>query len=71
YWSLDPEGLKALSTEEAERIGFPPFRLTTKVAGLSWDAYVYAGLRKFYQAKGFDPDSHEVALHLGLSLYQL
>ncbi|KAJ7036904.1 hypothetical protein C8F04DRAFT_457005 [Mycena alexandri] len=70
YWSLDPEGIKALSTEEAARRGFPSFQLTTEIRGKSWDASVYAGLRKFHQAKGFNPDSQEVALHLGKRLFR-
>ncbi|KAJ7755486.1 hypothetical protein B0H16DRAFT_715739 [Mycena metata] len=37
----------------------------------SWDASVYAGLRKFHRAKGFDPDSQDVARHLGYPLYQV
>ncbi|KAJ7710252.1 hypothetical protein B0H16DRAFT_1820981, partial [Mycena metata] len=59
YWSLDPDGIEVLSTEEAERLGFPPFRLATEIKRMSWDASVYAGLRKFHQAKGFDPDSQD------------
>ncbi|KAJ7036907.1 hypothetical protein C8F04DRAFT_999528, partial [Mycena alexandri] len=55
YWSLDPEGVEILSTEEAARLGFPSFQLATEVEGSSWDPSVYAGLRKFHEAKGFDP----------------
>ncbi|KAJ7721812.1 hypothetical protein B0H16DRAFT_1473704 [Mycena metata] len=58
YWSLDPSGVDRLSTEEATQLGFPAFKLTTKFEGSSWDTSVYAGLRQFHQAKGFDPDSH-------------
>ncbi|KAJ7041509.1 hypothetical protein C8F04DRAFT_1300891, partial [Mycena alexandri] len=71
YWSLDPEGVEVLGTEEAARLGFPSFQLTTKVHGKSWDANVYAGLHKFHQAKGFNPDSQEVALHMSHPLYRL
>ncbi|KAJ7168880.1 hypothetical protein C8R46DRAFT_850175, partial [Mycena filopes] len=71
YWSLDPSGDEALSTEEATRLGFPPFQLETQVEGNSWDTSVYTGLRQFHQAKGFNPDSQDVARHLGLPLYQL
>ncbi|KAJ7775453.1 hypothetical protein B0H16DRAFT_1879847 [Mycena metata] len=71
YSSLDPEGLEALSTEEAERLGFPSFQPTTEVVEKSWDASVYSGLHEFHQAKGFDPDSQEVALHLGEPLFRL
>ncbi|KAJ7024199.1 hypothetical protein C8F04DRAFT_922513, partial [Mycena alexandri] len=59
YWSLDPSGLDHLSTEEAARLGFPSFQLTTEIEGASWDTSVYAGLRQFHQAKGFDPDSQD------------
>ncbi|KAJ7037068.1 hypothetical protein C8F04DRAFT_1093491 [Mycena alexandri] len=71
YWSLDPEGLQPLCTDEAERVGFPPFQLTTNIYGRSWDASVYAGLRQFHQAKGFDPDSQDIARNLGEPLYRL
>ncbi|KAJ7153799.1 hypothetical protein C8R46DRAFT_848176, partial [Mycena filopes] len=71
YWSLDPSGAERLSAGEATRLGFPPFRLTTKVRGRWWNASVYTGLRQFHQAKGFDPESQEVARHLGEPLWQV
>ncbi|KAJ7732531.1 hypothetical protein B0H16DRAFT_176050 [Mycena metata] len=71
YWSLDPSGLDRLTTDEATQLGFPSFQLTTKFGGLSWDTSVYAGLRQFHQAKGFDPESQDVARHLGHPLFQL
>jgi hypothetical protein len=45
--------------------------LNTMVATNSWDADVYAALRQFHRAKGFDPDSQDVAQHLGYPLFQL
>jgi hypothetical protein len=71
YWSLDPAGIERLSTNEATGLGFPSFQLITDVRGWSWDASVYAGLCQFYRGKGFDPDSQDVARHLGQPLYQL
>ncbi|KAJ6555539.1 hypothetical protein B0H10DRAFT_1209048 [Mycena sp. CBHHK59/15] len=71
YWSLDPSGAERLSTEDAKYLGFPTINLRTLVNGRSWDASVYAGLRRFDQAKGFDPDSQDLARHLGHPLYQL
>ncbi|KAJ7153839.1 hypothetical protein C8R46DRAFT_472586 [Mycena filopes] len=71
YWSLDASGVDRLSTEEATRLGFPPLELSTKVVGQYWPTSVYTGLRQFHRAKGFDPDSQDVARHLGLPLYQL
>jgi hypothetical protein len=37
----------------------------------SWNSGVYKGLRQFHKAKGFDPDSQELARHLGHSLFKL
>ncbi|KAJ6512480.1 hypothetical protein C8R45DRAFT_813553, partial [Mycena sanguinolenta] len=71
YWSLDPSGTERLTSEEAVDIGFPPLQLSTEIGGRSWDASVYAGLRQFHQAKGFTPDSQDVARHLGNKLYQV
>jgi hypothetical protein len=41
------------------------------LTGHRWDNAVYAGLRKFHQGRGFDPESQEVALYLGMPHYQL
>ncbi|KAF7337140.1 hypothetical protein MVEN_02152000 [Mycena venus] len=71
YWSLDSLGVNRLSTEEVTRLGFPTIQLKTVIEGYYWDDSVYAGLRQFHQAKGFEPDSQDVALHLRLPLYQL
>ncbi|KAJ7201533.1 hypothetical protein C8J57DRAFT_1736109 [Mycena rebaudengoi] len=37
----------------------------------SWDDLVYAGIRKFHQAKGFDPYSQDVARELGHPLFEV
>ncbi|KAJ7229318.1 hypothetical protein B0H12DRAFT_1147998 [Mycena haematopus] len=71
YWSLDPSGADRLSPEDSTRLGFPPIRLTTQVGGRSLDASVYDGLRQFHKAKGFDPETQDLARHLGHPLYQL
>ncbi|KAJ6555792.1 hypothetical protein B0H19DRAFT_1376833 [Mycena capillaripes] len=71
YWSLDPLGNERLTAEEATELGFPSLRLHTSIGGMSWDASVYAGLRQFHKAKGFDPDRQDVARYLGQPLYQL
>ncbi|KAJ7803167.1 hypothetical protein B0H13DRAFT_2494643 [Mycena leptocephala] len=71
YWSLDPAGVERLTAEKAGKLGFPAIELKTELYGHSWDASVYAGLRKFHQAKGFDPDSQDIALHLDERLYRL
>ncbi|KAJ7340597.1 hypothetical protein DFH08DRAFT_811810 [Mycena albidolilacea] len=71
YWSLHPSGIERLSWEDAARLGFPRIGILEYAQGHSWDSSVYEGLRQFHQAKGFDPDSQELALHLGQPLYEL
>ncbi|KAJ6473710.1 hypothetical protein C8R45DRAFT_1011670 [Mycena sanguinolenta] len=71
YWSLDPFGSDPLSIDKASNLGFPSIELTTGVNVKSWDDAAYAGLRKFHEGKGVDPDSQDVARGLGYSLYEL
>ncbi|KAJ7735154.1 hypothetical protein B0H16DRAFT_133446 [Mycena metata] len=71
YWSHDPFGVVRLSPEEAEEAGFPLITLRLWVSGQCWDSIDYAELWKFHQAKGFAPDSQEIARYLGHPLYQL
>ncbi|KAJ7036869.1 hypothetical protein C8F04DRAFT_999485 [Mycena alexandri] len=71
HWSLDPSGVDRPSSEEATQLRFPSFQLATQVRGYSWDTSVYTGLRQFHQAKRFDPDSQDIARHLGQPLYRL
>ncbi|KAJ7177200.1 hypothetical protein C8R46DRAFT_49346 [Mycena filopes] len=70
YWSQDPSGLEPLSADDADTLGFPTLSPRTRVTGRCWDASVYAGLRQFHAAKGFNPDSQDVARHLGYPLYE-
>jgi hypothetical protein len=57
--------------EDATHLGFPSIRFTKMVYGYLWDSNVYAALRQFHRAKGFDPDSQDVARHLGEQLHRL
>ncbi|KAK7046940.1 hypothetical protein R3P38DRAFT_2877113 [Favolaschia claudopus] len=71
YWSLDPQGVERLTTEEAAALGFPSFILSTDISGSCWSESVYTGLRDFHRGKGFHSDNSDVALHLGEPLYGL
>ncbi|KAJ7858307.1 hypothetical protein B0H13DRAFT_2573610 [Mycena leptocephala] len=71
YWSLDPSGAERLSPEEAAELGFPSIELDTTIYPECWGTDVYAALRQFHRAKGFDPDSQDVARQLGYTLFQL
>ncbi|KAF7365710.1 hypothetical protein MVEN_00444700 [Mycena venus] len=71
YWSLDPLGAQRLRPDEATQLGLPYLQWTIEVEGYFWDASVYAGIRQFHQAKGFDPEGQDVARSLGELLYQI
>ncbi|KAK7035615.1 hypothetical protein R3P38DRAFT_3263136 [Favolaschia claudopus] len=71
YWSLDPLGVERLSVEQAAELGFPTIRVLLRGSFESWGDTVYAGLRQFHEGKGFDPDSQDLARHLGMPLYEL
>ncbi|KAJ7854446.1 hypothetical protein B0H13DRAFT_2081196 [Mycena leptocephala] len=71
YWSLDPSGREGFMFHEANPLGIPSITFKTEIWGWSWDQTVYAGLRKFHEGKGFDPESRDVALHLGLPFYHV
>ncbi|KAJ7231547.1 hypothetical protein C8J57DRAFT_1533622 [Mycena rebaudengoi] len=60
-----------LGSEEAEKPGFPSFTMRMCVSTRSWDDIVYAGIRDFHRAKGFDPYSQDVARELGYPLYEV
>ncbi|KAJ6592394.1 hypothetical protein B0H19DRAFT_1055122 [Mycena capillaripes] len=62
--NFEDYGVERLSFEDAARLGFPSIQLNTELYGHYWDANIYAGLRKFHRAKGFDPESQELALYL-------
>jgi hypothetical protein len=69
YWSRDLVGAEPISWEDAANLGFPSLHenLGQRVAS------VYAGVCQFHQTnlKGFDPDSLDIAQHLGQPLYEV
>ncbi|KAJ7620238.1 hypothetical protein FB45DRAFT_871277 [Roridomyces roridus] len=69
FWSLDTTGGNRLSAEDAALVGFPGIELSSQAWLASWDATIYEGLGDFHRAKGFNPDSQDVARELGYSLY--
>jgi hypothetical protein len=71
YWSLDPLGVEHLSAHEAKDLGFPTIRVEMRLGGYYWSGSVYAGLRQFHHVKGFEPDSEDLARHLGYPLCEV
>ncbi|KAJ7349851.1 hypothetical protein DFH08DRAFT_958799 [Mycena albidolilacea] len=65
YWSFNSAGVERLDSADAVKLGFPSQTLSMNFKGSCWVPGVYAGLRKFHQLKGFDPESEDVARHLG------
>ncbi|KAJ7064443.1 hypothetical protein C8F01DRAFT_1353716, partial [Mycena amicta] len=71
YWSLDPMGYIRLSTQEARARGFPNLAISKGFNRYSWNASVYEEIRTLQIAKGFDPDSQDMARSLGYPLFEL
>ncbi|KAJ7315062.1 hypothetical protein DFH08DRAFT_821022 [Mycena albidolilacea] len=70
YWSADPSGCREFNLS-ANSSGIPVLNVKTEFWGWSWDQSVYTGLWKFHEGKGFNPESQDVAIDLGLPLYHL
>ncbi|KAJ7642107.1 hypothetical protein FB45DRAFT_365499 [Roridomyces roridus] len=71
FWSMDPNGDYPLTEKDALSLGFPQIPMETRIRGVSWLSSVYEGLRTFHAAKGFDPDSEELAHQLGIQLLEV
>ncbi|KAJ7745576.1 hypothetical protein DFH07DRAFT_700842, partial [Mycena maculata] len=70
FWSLDPLANQRLTIEDAECIGFPSVSFKMVYSGNSWNAEVYVACHQLALAKGFDPDSEDLARHLGYPLFE-
>ncbi|KAF7328407.1 hypothetical protein MVEN_02556400 [Mycena venus] len=70
YWSLDPSGTRRLNHWRATMLGFPSVEFKMKVWTRTWDENVYVGLQQFHRGKGFDPNTRDVARHMGIVLYE-
>ncbi|KAJ7064452.1 hypothetical protein C8F01DRAFT_1229068, partial [Mycena amicta] len=73
FWSLDPQGREQLSWKEARKQGFPRLIISNDFSTYQrqWDASVYEEIRAMHIAKGFNPDSQDLARHLGYLLFEL
>lgn len=56
--------------EDAANFGFPFVELYIEFTARSWDTSIHAGLCRFLQGKGFDPDSQNAARHPRCQSYQ-
>ncbi|KAJ7636521.1 hypothetical protein FB45DRAFT_864553 [Roridomyces roridus] len=71
FWALDSLGDKRLTATQGEKLGFPQVWQRLSVGARSWTTRAYVALRQFHAAKGFDPGSQQIPIHLGYSLYHL
>ncbi|KAF7340340.1 Reverse transcriptase-RNase H-integrase [Mycena venus] len=71
YWSFDPTGLEQLTHEMAEDIGLLTPQFFVRVIGWKGDESTLDMIREFHAAKGFDPDSQDVAIAMGYPLVDI
>ncbi|KAJ7477960.1 hypothetical protein B0H11DRAFT_2194356 [Mycena galericulata] len=69
FWSFEPSGSHGLP-EDGTALGLPILSVSARISGSQWSTKIYHGLVEFHRCKGFNPDSLDVTLHLGLPLYQ-
>ncbi|KAJ7669903.1 hypothetical protein DFH06DRAFT_158134 [Mycena polygramma] len=68
YWSVDPDGVRKLDASSVEQLRLPRLTCRTMTFGDSWTTAHYQALREVHKAKGFDPDTPDVATFLGYPL---
>ncbi|KAJ7613595.1 hypothetical protein DFH06DRAFT_1014863, partial [Mycena polygramma] len=68
YWSFDADGRRRLDPSLVELLRLPTLTCRIKTGGSSWTASQYKSLREAHKAKGFHPDSPDVAISLGYPL---
>ncbi|KAJ7818709.1 hypothetical protein B0H14DRAFT_1369514 [Mycena olivaceomarginata] len=71
YWAFDPAGLDQLTHEMAEDIGLPTPKFTIVPYGLLLEEDVTNLIREFHAAKGFDPESQDVAIAMRYPLLDI
>ncbi|KAJ7751356.1 hypothetical protein B0H16DRAFT_829637 [Mycena metata] len=71
YWSLDPLGKTRLTQKESDALGFPRLRFCFVTAVNFWHDYQYSALSAFWQARGLNPHSNDVAELLGSALVEV
>ncbi|KAJ7863602.1 hypothetical protein B0H14DRAFT_2264546, partial [Mycena olivaceomarginata] len=64
FWSFSPDGKERLKESEAEELGVPKVLLQTLVYGQSWSKQQYNLIHEVQLAKGFNPETNELAKYL-------
>ncbi|KAJ7859041.1 hypothetical protein B0H14DRAFT_638648 [Mycena olivaceomarginata] len=71
YWSFQHDGSNRLSDEMLEEIVPPQVLFEARIVGHTWSDVDYELIREFSLAKGFNPNSNDVAIELGYPLAAL
>ncbi|KAF8174607.1 hypothetical protein K438DRAFT_1848563 [Mycena galopus ATCC 62051] len=71
YWSFTPDGSEPLSGEILEDISAPQVLLQAGLVGRSWTERDYQLVRELCLEKGFNPESPDLANHLGYPLAKM
>ncbi|KAJ7787193.1 hypothetical protein B0H14DRAFT_2954908 [Mycena olivaceomarginata] len=71
YWSFDPAGLDQLTHEIAEDIGLPTPKFMIVPHGLFLEEEETNLICEFHAAKGFDPESQDIAIAMGYPLVDI
>ncbi|KAJ6484157.1 hypothetical protein C8R45DRAFT_931608 [Mycena sanguinolenta] len=71
YWSFQHDGSHRLSDEMLEEIVPPQVLFEARIVGHTWSDVDYELIREFSLAKGFNPNSNDVAIELGYLLAAL
>ncbi|KAJ7714609.1 hypothetical protein B0H16DRAFT_1807753 [Mycena metata] len=71
YWSLDPLGKTRLTQEESDSLGLPRLQFGFFTTAHFWHDYQYSALCAFWQARGLNPYSNDIAELLGSTLVEV
>ncbi|KAF7332783.1 hypothetical protein MKEN_00162000 [Mycena kentingensis (nom. inval.)] len=71
YWSFHRDGSERLNAAEARARGLPTLTFNATIGTIAYPDSVYEEFRAIHKAMGFDPDSTEIADHLGYPILEL
>ncbi|KAJ7235349.1 hypothetical protein C8J57DRAFT_1530782 [Mycena rebaudengoi] len=68
HWAFDPQGLQRLPEDTWEQLGLPRVHFHASLDAVQWGRTDYDLIGSFHSAKGFEPNSQDVAIELGYPL---
>ncbi|KAJ8080092.1 hypothetical protein PM082_016920 [Marasmius tenuissimus] len=74
YWSVDPDGSSRMSEAQCMALGLPCFcrtRVRPVCHGWQWKVEIYDLVRRWQEAKGFDPTTTDFARSMGYPIVEM